>query len=41
VENLDEDDNMFQDAAILDPPVHDISPIVDDSLSIEHSSPVV
>jgi hypothetical protein len=41
VENLDEDDNMFQDAAILDPQVHDISPIIDDSLSTEHSSPVV
>ncbi|KAL5661513.1 hypothetical protein ACJX0J_028638, partial [Zea mays] len=31
--NLKCDDNMFQDAAILDPPVHDISPI--------HSSPYV
>jgi hypothetical protein len=41
VENLDEDDIMFQDAAIPDPQVHDISPIIDYSLSIDHSSPVV
>jgi hypothetical protein len=41
VENLDEDDHMFQDAAIPDLQVHDISPIIDDCLSTEHSSHVV
>jgi hypothetical protein len=41
VENLNEDDIMFQDPAIPDPQIHDISPIIDDSLSTEYSSPVV
>jgi hypothetical protein len=41
VENLDEDDNMFQDDDILDPYFHDISPIINDSLSTEHCSPIV
>jgi hypothetical protein len=41
VENLDEDDHMFQDAAIPDLQVHDISPIIDYCLSTEHSSHVV
>jgi hypothetical protein len=41
VENLYEDNSMFQNVAILDSQVHNISLIIDDSLYTGHSSSVV